>query len=105
GRIFRREEGDFEGVHYQMPWRGGSGLGKPLKSIVKPLREDIPIVLGAEGPKNVAMAAEIADGWLPIFFSPKSDAFYRTALEEGFTRVGARHRADDFEVACTVPTI
>src|SRR5205085_6505785 len=89
-RIFRREEIDFEGVHYQMPLRGGSGLGKPLKSIVKPLREDIPIVLGAEGPKNVAMAAEIADGWLPIFFSPKSDAFYRTALEEGFARPDAR---------------
>src|SRR5687768_9364465 len=66
-RIFRREEVDFQGEHYQMPFRGGSGLGKPLKSIVKPLREDIPIMLGAEGPKNVAMAAEIADGWLPIF--------------------------------------
>ena len=104
-RIWRREEVDFQGEHYQMPFLGGTGLGKPLKSIVKPLREDIPIYLGAEGPKNVAMAAEIADGWLPIFFSPKSDAFYRAALAEGFARDGARHTLDDFEVACTVPTI
>jgi F420-dependent oxidoreductase-like protein len=104
-RIFRREEVDFQGEHYQMPLAGGAGLGKPLKSIVKPLREDIPIYLGAEGPKNVAMSAEIADGWLPIFFSPKSDAFYRAALAEGFARPGARHTPEDFEVACTVPTI
>ena len=53
------------------------GLGKPLKSITHPLRADIPIYLGAEGPKNVAMAAEIADGWLPMFLSPKLDAYYR----------------------------
>src|SRR5213078_820152 len=85
-RIFRREGIDFEGEHYQRPYRGGAGLGKPLKSIVKPLRDDIPILLGAEGPKNVAMAGEIADGWLPIFFSPKSDTFYRDALSEGFAR-------------------
>jgi F420-dependent oxidoreductase-like protein len=104
-RIFRREEVDFQGEHYQMPLAGGAGLGKPLKSIVKPLREDIPIYLGAEGPKNVAMSAEIADGWLPIFFSPKSDAFYRAALAEGFARPGARHTPEAFEVACTVPTI
>ena len=90
-----------------MPFRGerSTGLGKPLKSIVKPLREDIPILLGAEGPKNVAMAAEIADGWLPIFFGPKSDPFYRAALEEGFKRPGARHSWDDFEIVCTVPVI
>jgi F420-dependent oxidoreductase-like protein len=104
-RVLRREEVDFQGEHYQMPFPGGTGLGKPLKSIVKPLREDIPIYLGAEGPKNVAMAAEIGDGWLPIFFSPKSDAFYREALAEGFARPGARHTPEDFEVACTVPTI
>src|SRR5947208_13171797 len=104
-RVFRREAVDFAGEHYQMPFRGGTGLGKPLKSIVKPLREDIPILLGAEGPKNVAMAAEIADGWLPIFFGPKSDPFYRAALEEGFARPNARHGWDDFEIASTVPVI
>ena len=61
-----------EGPHYPLPYRGeGSvGLGKPLKPIVHPLRADIPIWLGAEGPKNVAQTAEIADGWIPIFYTP-----------------------------------
>ena len=70
---------EFHGKHYDIPYTGAgnTGFGKPLKSIVHPLRSEIPIYLGAEGPKNVAMAAEIADGWMPIFFSPKSDAFYR----------------------------
>ncbi len=107
-RVFRREEVDFQGEHYQMPLRedhGGSGLGKPLKSIVKPLRDDIPVHLGAEGPKNVALAAEIGDGWLPIFFSPKSDAYYRECLADGFARPGARRTPDDFEVTCVVPAI
>jgi F420-dependent oxidoreductase-like protein len=107
-RVFAREEVDFQGAHYQMPLRedaGGTGLGKPLKSIVKPLRADIPIHLGAEGPKNVALAAEIGEGWLPIFFSPKSDAYYRAALAEGFARPGARHALEDFEITCTVPAI
>ena len=104
-RIFRREEIDFQGEHYQMPNHSGTGLGKALKSIVKPLRDDIPILLGAEGPKNVAMAAEIADGWLPIFFGPKSDPFYRAALQEGFDRPDALHSWNDFEIASTVPVI
>jgi F420-dependent oxidoreductase-like protein len=105
-RIVRRDEPvEFVGEHYQMPLQGGTGLGKPLKSIVRPVRDEIPIFLGAEGPKNVALAAEIADGWLPIFFSPRSDAFYRAALGEGFARPGARRRPDDFEVTCTVPVI
>ncbi|PBC39439.1 LLM class F420-dependent oxidoreductase [Rhodococcus sp. ACS1] len=91
----------FAGRHYQLPFDGGSGLGKPLKSIVHPLRADIPIYLGAEGPKNVALAAEIADGWTPLWFSPKSDDFYRAALAEGFARAGARRTAADFEIANT----
>jgi F420-dependent oxidoreductase-like protein len=105
-RIVAREEPvTFEGEHYQVPLPGGTGLAKPLKSIVRPLRTDIPIYLGAEGPKNVALAAEIADGWLPMFFSPRSDEFYRKALAEGFARPGARRAADDFEVPCVVPVI
>lgn len=104
--IIRREKPvEYVGQHYQMPLVGGTGLGKPLKSIVRPLRTEIPIYLGAEGPKNVALAAEICDGWLPMFFSPKADAFYRDALAEGFARPGARRTPDDFEVACVVPTI
>jgi alkanesulfonate monooxygenase SsuD/methylene tetrahydromethanopterin reductase-like flavin-dependent oxidoreductase (luciferase family) len=55
--------------------------------------------MGAEGPKNVALAAEIADGWTPLWFSPKSDEFYRKALAEGFARDGARRTAEDFEIA------
>ena len=105
-RIVARDEPvSFEGEHYAMPLPGGTGLGKPLKSIVRPLRSEIPIYLGAEGPKNVALAAEIGDGWLPMFFSPKADGFYRAALGEGFTRPGARHDAGDFEVACVVPVV
>jgi F420-dependent oxidoreductase-like protein len=82
-RILAREEPvDFQGEFYQLPNRGEAtmGLGKPLKSITHPLRADLPIYLGAEGPKNVAMAAEIADGWLPMFLSPKLDAHYRECL-------------------------
>ncbi|HVU91713.1 MAG TPA: LLM class flavin-dependent oxidoreductase, partial [Jatrophihabitans sp.] len=84
---------------------GGTGLGKPLKSTVHPLRTDIPIMLGAEGPKNVALAAEIGDGWLPMFFSPKMDGFYRDALAEGFARPGARRDAGSFEVPAFVPVV
>ncbi|MEU9690419.1 LLM class F420-dependent oxidoreductase [Amycolatopsis japonica] len=94
-----------DGQHFQLPLQGGTGLGKPLKSTVHPFRKEIPIFLAAEGPKNVALSAEICDGWLPLFFSPKSDAFYRKALEEGFSRPGARRGFDDFEVAASVPVL
>ncbi|MBV9952984.1 MAG: LLM class F420-dependent oxidoreductase [Acidimicrobiia bacterium] len=100
-RILAREEPlDFQGDHYQVPLRGEGtmDLGKPLKSITHPLRADLPIFLGAEGPKNVAMAAEIADGWLPIFLSPKLDEHYRQCLDEGFARPGARRTREDFEI-------
>jgi F420-dependent oxidoreductase-like protein len=105
-RVLARDEPvEFHGEHYQMPLVGGTGYGKPLKSIVHPLRPDIPIYLGAEGPKNVALTAEIADGWLALFYSPRADDFYRNALAEGFARPGARRGWDDFEIACTVPVI
>ncbi len=105
-RIMAREERlTFSGAHYQVPHPGGTGLGRPLKSTVHPLRNDLPIFLAAEGPKNVALAAEIADGWFPFWFSPKSDAFYRQALEEGFAAGGHRRSWDDFEVVCPVPVV
>src|SRR3954471_8090791 len=86
-RILAREAPvEYPGTHYRLPYDGGTGLGKPLKSTVHPLRADLPILLAAEGPKNVALAAEIADGWLPMFFSPRADGFYRAALDEGFAR-------------------
>jgi F420-dependent oxidoreductase-like protein len=95
----------YDGEFFQLPYPGGTGLGKPLKSTVHPLRPEIPIYIAAEGPKNVALAAEIGDGWLPLFFSPKADGFYRAALGEGFARSTARRTAGDFEVPASVPVI
>lgn len=105
-RIVAREEPlTYDGDFFQLPLQGGTGLGKPLKSTVHPLRRDIPIYLGAEGPKNVALSAEICDGWLPIFFSHNQNEFYRSALQEGFDRPGARRSWDDFDIAANVPVI
>jgi F420-dependent oxidoreductase-like protein len=79
-RVLAREEG---GVHYdgefvQLPYHGPHSweMGKPLKVMVHPLRADVPIYLGAEGPKNVALAAEIADGWLPLYYNPERPNVY-----------------------------
>jgi F420-dependent oxidoreductase-like protein len=80
-QALRREEPvSFQGEFYRHPYDGPNswGLGKPLKSITHPLRADIPILLGAEGPKNVALAAEIADGWLPLYYSPRRPEVYET---------------------------
>lgn len=92
-----------DGPHHPLPYAGpgAAGLGKPLKPITHPLRADVPIWLGAEGPKNVAQSAEIADGWLPIFFSPAAAEMYRPWLEEGFARPGARRTRETFEIAAT----
>ena len=94
-----------DGPHYPLPLPGGTGLGKPLKSSIHPLREEIPVFLGAEGPKNIALAAELCDGWLPMLFSPAHEDLYTGPLEEGFAREGARRRPEEFEVAATVPLI
>lgn len=73
-----------DGVHYPLPYTGeGSwGLGKPLKPITHPLRSDLPIFLGAEGPKNVTMTAEIADGWLPLYYSPYRQDVYSDQIKD-----------------------
>ena len=70
------------GEHYPLPYTGEGawGMGKPLRSITHPLRADIPIYMGAEGPKNVALAAEIADGWLPLYYSPYRQEVYVDSL-------------------------
>ena len=84
-QVLRREEPvTSDGPHYPLPFKGeGSwGLGKPLRSIVHPLRPDVPIFMGAEGPKNVALAAEIADGWLPLYYSPFRQEVYSESLGE-----------------------
>jgi F420-dependent oxidoreductase-like protein len=104
--IIRRDQPvEYHGQFYDMPYKGGTGLGKPLKSTIHPRRPQIPIYLGAEGPKNVALSAEICDGWLPLFFSPKEDAFYRQCLAEGFAAAGDPGKADRFEVAATLMVI
>lgn len=103
--IARERPVSIDGEFFQLPYQGGAGLGKALKSTVHPLRSKIPIYLAAEGPKNVALAAEICDGWLPMFFSPKSDAFYRAALDEGFARRVDQAQRGEFEVPASVPVI
>jgi F420-dependent oxidoreductase-like protein len=84
-----------DGEHYPLPYTGpGSwGMGKPLKSITHPLRADVPIFIGAEGPKNVTQTAEIADGWLPLYYSPYRQAVYADQI------AGAR---PGFEIAAGV---
>jgi F420-dependent oxidoreductase-like protein len=103
--VARRGPVTADGPAYPLPFPEGTGLGKPLKSTLHPVRERIPIFLGAEGPKNVALAGELCDGWLALFFSPHSQGFYRDALAAGFAREGAAHDFDSFEIAATVPLI
>jgi F420-dependent oxidoreductase-like protein len=86
----------FDGEQYQLPLNGGAHLGKPLKLIVHPRRAHIPIYLGAEGPKNVKLATEIADGWLPIFYSPYRKHVYADSLKD--VKPG-------FEIPCTVTVL
>jgi F420-dependent oxidoreductase-like protein len=98
--ILKRERPlEHHGEHYDIPVRGGTGLGKPLKLIIHPLRANIPIYLAAIGPKNVSLAAEIADGWLPIFFSPRRMDVYREWLNEGFARAGGNKSLENFDIA------
>jgi F420-dependent oxidoreductase-like protein len=102
--ILRRDKPvEYQGHHYQVPVQGGTGLGKPLKTIVHPLRADLPIYLAAIGPKNVALAAEIADGWLPSFYSPAHPELFEPSIREGLARSG-RDRSS-FDVAPFAPVI
>ena len=99
--ILKREKPlEHHGEHYDIPYEGAgaTGLGKPLKLITHPLRADIPIYLASIGPKNVALTAEIADGWLPLFFSPSrwKDAFGDAFVGTDFS---------SFDVAPSVPVI
>jgi F420-dependent oxidoreductase-like protein len=95
----RREVVEHAGAHYRIPYDGpdATGLGKPLKLMLRPLRADVPIFLAAIGPKNVALAAEIADGWLPIFVDPER---FRDTFGAGIA--GAR---DGFEIAATASVL
>ena len=103
-RIVARDKPvSFEGDFYELPLQGSTELGKALKSTVHPLRNELPIYLAAEGPKNVALSAEFCDGWLPLFFAPSENAFYTEALDKGF-KAGNRQR-ENFEVVCPVTVI
>jgi F420-dependent oxidoreductase-like protein len=93
---------DFQGQEYQVPIQGGTGLGKPLKLIVHPLRPRIPIYLAAIGPKNIALTGEVADGWLPIFFSPTRENAYLEYLEAGLAK---RQVAEQLDIAPTVTIV
>ncbi len=96
---------EFAGETYQLPYRGpdATGLGKPLKLISKPRNPDLPIYLAAIGPRNVQLAAEIADGWLPVFYSPdRATEVFEPLLTEGFARSGVAGKADTFDVAVSV---
>jgi F420-dependent oxidoreductase-like protein len=84
--VLRRERLEHHGEHYDIPVSGGTGLGKPLKLMLRPLRSEIPIYLAAISPRAIELTFEIADGWLPIFWSPERarDVFPLTLAREGF---------------------
>jgi F420-dependent oxidoreductase-like protein len=104
--ILKRERPlEYHGEYYDIPVSGGTGLGKPLKLIVHPLRSDIPIYIAAIGPKNVALAAEVADGWLPVFFSPLRVNVFRESLDEGFARRKDGKTMSEFDIAPTVSVV
>ena len=94
------------GEHYDIPFEGpgASGLGKPLKSILH--GRPIPIYLAAIGPKSVAQAAEIADGWLPIFYSPfRAPKVYQPSLDQGFAKAGGGKSIENFDIAVGVAVV
>jgi F420-dependent oxidoreductase-like protein len=83
-QVWRRDRLEYHGRHYTLPYEGGTGLGKPLKLINHPVRERIPIVIAALGPRNVSLAAELAEGWQPIFYYPeKAAGVWGAALAAG----------------------
>jgi F420-dependent oxidoreductase-like protein len=82
--VWRRDRLAYQGKYYHLPLEGGTGLGKPLKLINHPVRERIPVALAAIGPKNVTVAAELAESWMPIFYLPeKAGAVWGEAVAEG----------------------
>jgi F420-dependent oxidoreductase-like protein len=105
-KIWAREQPlEHQGEHYQIPYRGpgASGLGKPLKSILH--GRQIPIYIASIGPKSVEQTAEIADGWLPVFYSPYRTGIYKDGLAAGFARAGGGKSLATFDVAPAVTVI
>ncbi|MEA2002701.1 MAG: LLM class flavin-dependent oxidoreductase, partial [Actinomycetota bacterium] len=96
-----------EGAHYQIPYTGpdATGLGKPLKLMTHPTHQ-VPIYLAAIGPKNVTLTAEIADGWLPIFYSPgRANEIYGPLLADGFAKAGEEGKGDRFDTVASLQAI
>jgi F420-dependent oxidoreductase-like protein len=105
-KIWAREQPvEHQGEHYQIPYRGpgATGLGKPLKSILH--GRQIPIYIAAIGPKSVEQAAEIADGWLPIWYSPHRTHVFKGALDAGFARAGGGKSLATFDIAAAVNVV
>jgi F420-dependent oxidoreductase-like protein len=98
----RREPLNYQGAEYQIPIQGGTGLGKPLKITLHPLRPRIPIYLAALGPQNVELAGEIADGWLPIFYAPTREHLFLSPLDAGLAKRADQDVAASFDIAPTV---
>ncbi|MGZ4246645.1 MAG: LLM class F420-dependent oxidoreductase, partial [Solirubrobacteraceae bacterium] len=97
-KALARERLEFKGETLELPLPDGPG--KALKLMINPVQERIPIYLAAIGPKNTALAGEIADGWIPTFFSPEFVGDFRELLQEGADRSG--RSLDDFQIAPTV---
>ena len=105
--ILRREKPvEFRGEYYQIPYAGpaATGLGKPLKSILHG-RPELPIYLAAIGPRNVALAAEVADGWIPVFFSPDRMRIFREWLGAGFAAGGRASPPAGFDIMPMVTVV
>ncbi len=96
--VLARERLDYQGETLELPLPDGPG--KALKLMITPVQEQIPIYLAAIGPRNTALAGEIADGWIPTFFSPEYVSVFRDSLEEGAARVG--RALNGFDIAPTV---
>ncbi|HET6818084.1 MAG TPA: LLM class F420-dependent oxidoreductase [Mycobacteriales bacterium] len=95
--VWRRDVVRNEGPHYPLPYPGGTRLGKPIKLTLHPVRDRIPVLLGAEGPKNVELATQVADGWLPIFYHvERAGSIYEEALSAA---------PDGFRICCPVTVV
>ncbi len=98
---FARERVAYAGEHYQLPLPGGPG--KPLKMIIHPVRDHLPIYLAAIGPKNLELAGEKCDGWLAVFFSPEFGGEQVASVRAGMQRAG--HDGAGFDIVPTVPLV
>ena len=98
--IRRAEPVSYDGAYYQVPARDSTARG--LLSYMHPLRQEVPILLGSQGPKNIALSAEIADGMVTGLFAPKASRWYDEQLSIGFSKAGFSRRRPGFEVAAIV---